>query len=392
MIKTQLSLPEIQTQLRKLDVSQAAVLSSYAGFADDSQWPGQPRQTFSLVLQPADVAYLQDCMEQLYRTIRKDLVVQPPADSIPFDFIRIDGYYDVESKKLQILEINSHDAGMHEIGEWLDAQTASALKITVGDKLNDVIANNQHAWQVAHLGEFNRALFFSRPGIPRWLYYEAIQRRYPNLVAISDYEAVTFKPTGVVLDGLEYKAVITKASGGRPKPIRLLDDAGQVSLVQSRINGYIGDKKYLESLPFDFVAKAVPIDPAKHKEYLEQQAELVLKKSISSGSRGVIMGRGLTADAWAKALQTVYLEHAAWTMQHYAKPGNGTVIGHGQANQTCRTQLGIFILPSTADPSQCSIDIVVKGYVGTDEAVMFDPAGYKPDIWFGNVIVTAHKS
>ena len=389
MIKTQLSLTQIQAQLSQLDLSKAAVLAHYAGFAEASQWHGQPRQTFSLVLKPADIAYLQDCMEQLYRTIRQNLVVQPPAGCIPFDFVRIDAYYNVETKQLQILEINSHDAGMHEIGEWLDEQTAAALKVSPGPKLNDTIANNQHAWHEAHLGDFERALYFSRPGIPRWLYYEAVQRRYPNLLAVDNYETATFKPTGIFIDDLEYKAVITKADQARPLPVRQLDDEGQISLVQSRINGYIGNKKYLETLDFDFVAKAQPIDEAKHDDYVQQQAELVLKKNVSSGSRGVIVGRGLAADEWRKALTSVYDDPTGWTMQRYAEPGKGTVIAHGQAQKNCRTQLGIFILPSTADPSQCTIDFAVKGYVGNDEAVIFDPAGYKPDIWFGNVIVAA---
>ena len=389
MIQAALSVPIIQKRLSQLNLAQQAVLTSYAGFADDSQHHGQPRQTFSLILGPNDVAYLQQCMEQLYQKIRQDLAVPPPAGCIPFDFIRIDGYYDDQTKQLKILEINSHDAGMHEIGEWLDEQTAGALKVSVGRKLNDTIANNQYAWQQAHLGDFDQAMYFSRPGIPRWLYYQAVQRRYPNLVAVSDYEAANFKPTGVLLNDIEYKAIITKGSSGRPKPIRQLDDAGQISLVQSRINGYIGDKKYLESLPFDFIARAVAIHPDKHTEYLADRANLVLKKSISSGSRGVIVGRGLSAEEWDSALQNVYQEHAGWTMQDYVEPGEGVVVAHGQATENCRTQLGIFIMPSVADPSQCTIDIVVKGYVGHDRAVMFDPAGYKPDIWFGNVIVAS---
>lgn len=388
MIQTPLSQAKISDALSQLDLSQASELIRYAGFADASGFHGQPRQTFSLLLTQADIAYLESCMRQLYAAIQAGLEVKPPTGSIPFDFIRIDAYYDAAQQKLQILEINSHDAGLHEIGEWLDDKTGTVLGAPATKRLNDLIANNHYAWQQAHLGDFDRAVFFSRAGIPRWLYYQALQRRYPNLAAVSSWDGASFEADGIHCDGQTYRAVITKADGGRPQPVRALDDAGTIALVQSRHNGYIGHKKYLEALPFDFVAHAEAIDQTLHDDYRQQRADLVLKKNVSSGSRGVIVGRGVSESAWAEALQQVYVDPSAWTMQRYADPGAGSVIAHGQPTPACRTQLGIFVLPNPDDPSECTIDLVVKGYVGSDEAVMFDPAGYKPDIWFGNVIVT----
>ena len=387
MILTALSQTEISERLHKMHLGGERALRTYAGFADSSGYAGQARQTFSLLLSEADVSYLQKTMLQLYQQLLADLTEQPPEGTIAFDFIRIDAYYDVTKKQLQVLEINSRDAGMHEICQWLDSKVLQVIPGSSPYELNDAIAINQKAWHEAHLGPVERLLYMSREDIPRWLYYESLDAHYPQVADVSSWRDVTVTPGGVAYLGDVYQAIVTKAANSMPAAVRELVERGVVSRVQTRCNSFMGDKKYLESLNLNFIAVSKPLSQTDHETYIKNQVDLVLKKGKSSGSRGVVVGRGLSNEAWQQALQTAYGEPTAWTLQSYAEPGNGNCVPHGIAPQDCRVQLGIFVLPNPADPSQIDIDIVVKGYVGADEAVLFDPASHKADIWFGNVIV-----
>ena len=389
MIQTQFSKDELRSRLQGLHLHGERALRTYAGFAANSPYAGQARQTFSLVLSQADIDYMQQAMQQLYDRLRADLVDQPPAGCIPFDFIRIDAYYDTTERQLQILEINSRDAGMHEVCEWLDSKVVQVTDGIIAFNLNDRIAINQKSWHEAHLGPVDRVLYMSRAAIPRWLYYEALDRHYPQLADLNSWHDVSYSDQGIVYGEDVFRAVITKAANWTPEIVKGLDRAGTVSVVQSRQNGHLGDKKYLEQLDLPFVTQSIALDAAKHEEYLTQQVDLVLKLNKSSGSRGVTLGRSVTAEAWATQLQTAYSVATDWTMQRYAQPGNGDCLPHGQPARDCRVLLGIFMLPKPDDPSQIDIEIVAKGYVGPDEAVLFDPAGHKADIWFGNVIVAA---
>jgi len=176
MIRTPYSIEELQTKLNGVVHKNTAHLKTSAGFSDDSPFAGQTRKTFSIVLRESDIDSIQADMQLLYDRICKDINFLASARTpFPFDFVRIDAFYNSDTSDLKVLEINGRDAGMHEIGEYCDQSVAEHLEIDFNEKLNDKIVDIQKKMQEAVVGPIESLLYISKPQKPKWLYYEAIE-------------------------------------------------------------------------------------------------------------------------------------------------------------------------------------------------------------------------
>ena len=149
----------------------------------------------------------------------------------------------------------------------------------------------------------------------------------------------------------------------------------------------IGTKKYLEKLITPSILRTVSLTSEDVGMYVQQKNNWVLKISTGGGSKGVFVGALLTDTEWGMRLDAAVESGSTWVMQEFCPSPLTKIIPHGSIVQKARVQLGVFILPEQSSPAGFRMDIVAKAQVNASEAVMFDPAGLLPDIWFGNVIV-----
>ncbi len=389
MIKTTLQLSQIKSKLQQVNTSKDVYLKTSAGFDQTSKFAGRYRKTFSLILSQDDMDLITSQMEQLYNKVCKDIDFSPSkSEPYPFDYVRVDAFYDSAEKNLKALEINVRGAGMHEISELCDYYCAEALDENKLERLNDKIVSIQKNIQEAKLGPVNKLLYITQPNKPKWLYYDAVKRAYNDVIYVTNLKVLTAGPDGVILQDKTYTAITAKASGGLPEELWKLDKAGVISIIQPKIDRLIGMKEYLNELSFDFIASSRPLDKLNHELYIKNRRELVLKKSKSSGAKGVIVGVDASKGNWKKELEKAYTEPKEWLMQEFIPPSSGIVVGHGDLiPKNNKVLLGIFILPDISDPTTITIDISVKLYDGLGSEIIFDPADIHEDIWFGNVIV-----
>lgn len=390
MIRTALSVSEIRQRLKNAHIKDHQPLKTNAGFDIDSDYSGNARKTFSLLLHQGDLVYLQDAMQQLYEQICKDIQFIPSDEvPFPFDFVRVDSYYNPLSKELKMLEVNVRGAGMHEICEFLDVFTAKELSAQPPILLNREIAKVQKAWQEAKIGPFQDALYVSKPLKRRWIYKEALQEIYgPGLVDCNNWNELVTSDDKVKMGDKFYKAIVAKAADRVPDKFWDLDAQGYISIIQPKLERRIGLKNYLSEINLPFVAKVSAVNSSKHQDYINNQSAYVLKIIDSSNARGIYIGAKTTPQEWLKLLSAAYSDQKRWVIQDYITSGNGTAVGHDGAELNRESfLLGIFLLPNIEDPSKVYIDFVVKAYNGKDQHVLFDPAGQDPNIWFGNVII-----
>lgn len=391
MIHTQLTTEELKNKLTKVNIQDREHLVTSAGFSETSTFRGQPRKTFSLILAPQDYIKIKEDMQTLYTKICRDIEFKKTDKTpFPFDFVRVDAFYDSTIKDLKVLEINGRGAGMHEISELCDQCVAEALDIPMQNRLNDQIIAIQKKLQEASIGPVSDLLYITNPDKPKWLYFNAIERAYDNVEYATSYDDINCGQEGVIYKDKIYRAITAKASGGIKKPIWELNDSGVISIMQPRTTKPVGIKSYLNNLDFDFVPKSTVLNEEKHSYYMANQNLLVLKKDRSSGSTGVIVGMDVPAEKWITALDTSYNKKTDWQIQDYVKPAEGIVVGHNGCQQrNNKVLLGIFLMPDINDPYKVAIDFSVKLYNGTSKEIIFDPADLHDDIWFGNVVISS---
>lgn len=391
MIQTQLSTEELKSKLAKVVIKDDEHLISSAGFSIKSGLNGQPRKTFSLIMNPEDIIKIKEDMQVLYARVCDDTGFEKSDKTpLPFDFVRVDAFYNSAKKELKVLEINGRGAGMHEISEVCDLSVAETLGIPIQNSLNDQIVTIQKIMQEAVLGPINNLLYITSPAKPKWLYFQAIERSYDHIDYVTSYGDVQCADNGIVYKGKAFTAITAKASGGIKKPFWELNDAGVISIMQPRTTKPVGVKSYLNNLDFDFVPKSTILNAELHHFYVANQLSIVLKKDKSSGATGVIVGIDVSPRAWNEALINAYEKCDDWQIQDYVKPGEGSVVGHsGCVNHNNKVLLGIFLMPDIYDPLKVVIDFSVKLYDGSDKETIFDPADSNDDIWFGNVVVSS---
>lgn len=394
MIQATQSVHELLALLPRVKISDKTALRENAGFNPDSELAGTERKTFSLIIQPRDIDIIQEHMQDIYDYICSDLSFSPsPTKPYPFDYMRLDAFYDASSQQLSVLEINARGAGMHEISELCDINTATTLGLAEPVRLNDRIVTIQKALHEAAIGPVENLLYITKPGKSKWLYYEAIERAYPNVAYVTDTTNLRPASTGINYNNHQYRAITTKASGVLPSQYWKLDRESFISIMQPKIARRVGLKNYLHDIPFTCIPKSYPLNRADQHNYLKNQPQLVLKKNKSSNSAGVIVGKFASPEQWKSALEAAFARHDDWLMQEFVSPSEGVAIGHdGSIIRNNKILLGIFIIPDTNDSSKITIDISAKLFNGEDADIRFDPADIDEDIWFGNVVVAARDA
>lgn len=383
MIKaTQLTKTDIQKSLSKDFITDTQPLIDYMGFAEDSSYVGLLRKTFSLCLSHDQVSQIHGRAQELYEIVIKDC--WPEGEPIPFDMIRLDAYL-TDENDIRVLEINARNAGMHEGVEWIDGYCAKQLNILPGSSLNQALVTHQKRLHDYAVGD-GPLLFLSPPNIPQWLYFDEVKRQYSSVVARTTSRGITATSEGVVYDGQLYKAITKKFAWRTPSWDQLNVDK-VIRIMQPRWMRPYGEKDYLTRVNHPSILQTRVFDAAKIADYETHKNALVLKIKDGGGSRDVHLGPDMTIVNWRKKLLIAAANPSGWVMQDYFRAAHREVIAHGKGLKSVAVQLGIFVLPDPVDPQKCVIDIALKGYDGHKTDVMFDPAGYDRDIWFGNVVV-----
>ncbi len=365
-------------------------LIDYAGFSKSSGLYGTPRRVGSLLIGQSDLSAICEQISSIYQLLLKDIRKLPDIPrQIPFDMIRFDAFYDSETKKIKIIEINTRNAGMHEIVEWLDDQAvASRIGIKTFD-LNGAIARNQRTIHEEKLGTIERVLFVSAPEIPRWIHLDAIRREYGvEVLDISNYAECSVRDSHIYCRNKPYKAVIKKMAKIYPAELDVLTKKGSIYTLQPKYMKAFGLKDYLNGLNHQTILHSASFDASHISRYQKNKDSLVLKRINLGGSKGIHIGRVYNDFAWSELLLESSKNSTKWVLQEYLQPPRLPI--YDQLSKDIKlmpAQLGIFIVPQSYETYD--MDIVVKSYAGNEPAFKFDPAGENEDIWFGNTIVSS---
>ncbi len=384
MIKTAQSQSEIQLALTTDFIVDKQPLRDYAGFEPGSVCEGRARQSFSLVLSAVTITHIHETIKILYDQLLA--ACWPENTILPFDMVRFDAFVDPSSNELKIIELNTRNVGLHEIVEWLDDKTAAALNVVPQWSLNKHFVANQKLLHTSQLGDNPPLLYMTKPMIPAWKYHDELVAAYSSVRHVTDLTEYDVTPIGLSLNGTIYKAIARKFSWATETDTEKLNTDGVISIMQPLWMRPFGHKDYLPKFDSPAILKSDIFDSEDIDEYEAKKDELVLKIINAGGSKSVYLGATCSNEQWRDYLRVAAQNPELWILQQYCKPHAHEVIMHGQGSKRLPIQLGIFVLPKPSAPHECSIDMVVKGYAGTDDHFTFDPSGLNPDIWFGNVI------
>lgn len=359
-------------------------LITAAGFDPTSEFAGQARQTFSLMLSENTVAAIRQQVQGIYDQLITDC--WPANEPLPFDMIRLDAFLDPTTDELKIIEINTRNVGLHEVVEWLDNEVSNELGVAKPGSLNQRFVQNQKLLHSRLFGADEPLLFISPEFIPQWLYFDELTKAYSSVKHISTPEEAETTETGISVDGQVYKAIVRKMAWPVTPELKALDASNLIRLLQPLWIRPYGLKNYLQRLSGPAILRTESYTDEHLERYLKDKDQLVLKITDGGGSKSVYLGALSNADDWREKLQIASERPNKWIIQDYFQPPSWQVIAHGQGERTIPTQLGIFVLPSPDNPRQFDFDITVKGYAGSDQHFTFDPSGIKPNIWFGHVI------
>ena len=386
MIQAHQSPADLTAQLSSDFITDKGPLITSAGFAPTCAFAGQARQTFSLPLTARTIEAIREQVQGLYDQIIKDC--WPAGEVLPFDMLRFDAFLDPNTDDIKILEINTRNVGLHEVVEWLDVTVAQALQLTVTGSLNDRFVENQKLFHDRLFGAAEPLLYMSPDFLPRWTYYEALQKAYSNVVHITAMEQANYTDQGIEVDGYTYRAITKKMAWAATDTLKQLDLGDKVRILQPRWMRPFGLKHYLQRLSSPTVLRTETYSDDHYETYVAHQANLVLKIVDGGNSKAVYLGGMSSAEDWAKELAIASELPEKWIVQDYYQPPELELIAHGIGATTLPAQLGIFVLPRPDDPTTFDIDITVKAYAGLERHFTFDPSGLNPDIWFGHVIKT----
>ncbi|MBC7708408.1 hypothetical protein H7Y63_04245 [Polaromonas sp.] len=384
MIQTASSSNELEATLSADFIADKAPLIGSAGFAANSAFAGQVRQTVSLPLSAATVQAIRDQVQPMYDEIISDC--WPQGEPLPFDMIRFDAFLNPDNDDIKILEINTRNVGLHEVVEWLDDTVGDVIGTTKSCSLNQRFVENQKIIHTHRVGADEPLLYMSPDFIPRWKYFEALQKAYVSVVHITEPDQGTDVAEGIAVDGVVFRAITRKLAWNLSQNTKDLDGKGLARVLQPQWMRPFGVKSYLQHLSSPAILRTETYTDEHAERYLTNKDQLVLKIIDGGNSKSVFLGGLYTLEEWQKKLDIASERPEKWIVQDYYAPPRLPVLAHGLGARELPTQLGIFVLPSPEDPTQFDMDITVKSYAGSEAHFTFDPSGLKPDIWFGHVI------
>lgn len=359
-------------------------LKTAAGFSPLSEFSGQIRQTFTLLLSAATIAAVRRQVQEIYDQLIADCWSE--GEPLPFDMIRLDAFLNPDNDELKIIEINTRNVGLHEVVEWLDDEVACKLGLAKLSSLNQRFVQNQKLLHSRLFADDEPLLYMTTVAIPKWIYLEELIKAYTQVRHITTSGAVSSSETGISVDGHTYRAIIRKMAWPITSELRALDASNQIRVLQPLWIRPFGLKDYLQRLTSSAVLRTETYTDEHLEHYQQKKDQLVLKIIDGGGSNSVYLGGLYDAENWQQKLALASERPKKWIMQDYYQPPCLSVIAHGLGTRSLATQLGIFIVPSPADRHGFDMDIALKGYAGSNQHFTFDPSGIKPDIWFGHVI------
>lgn len=384
MIQTPKSISDITAALSEDFLSDKTPLRTSAGFAAESPFAGQPRQTFSLPLSETTIKEIRRQVQGLYDEIIKDC--WPKGEPIPFDMLRFDAFVDPENNELKILEINTRNVGLHEVVEWLDACVAEALGVAKQGSLNARFVKNQKTLHGRLFDADEPLLYMSPAFLPKWTYFEELQKAYSKVTHITSAKMANYTEQGIEVDGYTYKAITKKLAWAATDTLKRLDLDNQVRVLQPRWMRPFGLKHYLQQLSSPTILRTETYTDEHAESYIANKDNLVLKIIDGGNSKAVYLGGMLTQEQWERRLHDAAQMPEKWIIQDYYQPPKMDIVGHGIGGRQLPTQLGVFVLPCPDDPMNFDMDITAKAFAGQDQHFTFDPSGLNPDIWFGHVV------
>ncbi len=368
----------------KITGPNALSMPERAGFDPKSAAAGQARQTFSVFLTTEDVELIKGKMLLLHKRLLKDLneVTTPP-----YDYIRVDAFFDPASKVLKILEINSKNASMHELCEWLDDQVLGTVDGQKAFSLNSEIAKNQKLIHEDHSGVPVQKLLYLSGNHDEWLFLQAQTEVYGHAAKLArGLKNIKVTEAGLEYEGEHYRH-ITRKKHLLPKGSKSAHQEKRLSVASRFAMRRFGYKDYLAGLDFDFIPKSERFNAGKISEYLSGQDRLVLKEVDSGSSKGVFLGGDMRPEEWHHKIQSAGKSPQDYIVQEFVKPPKMAAAWHGLGLTWPAVQLGVFVLPN---PNNGEIEIDVYARARLDpknKYFIFDPAGSDSAIAFGNVIV-----
>jgi hypothetical protein len=391
MIRSSMERDVLIGRLKDLVIADKYPLIHYAGFSDTSDYVGQPRQTFSVVLSSDQLDAITDQIRPIYQQLVSD--VRPHlshvyGDLLPFDMIRIDCFFDTESNNLKALEINTRNVGMHEFVSWIDGQMVEQGIGMRDFVLDDVFIDAQ--MQIAHAiaGMDLSIAYVSNPQIPRWSYFDKLRRRVGGrIVDIAQTDIVTFGEKGMSVNGVNYNTLVKKYAGEYRDLLSTVNDQSGLAQLQPRWMRQFGKKAYLESLKAKSVLKTEVFDQNSSARYKECKDGLVLKADAKGSSKDIYLGQLYAQDTWNELIDRAGSGEGSWVVQEFCSAPQTSTVIHGGGVLTAPVQLGVFILPDPESSQGFKLDLVARVHLGKIGAVMFDPADINPKILFGSVII-----
>ena len=384
MIQTANSTRSLEEQLSDDFILDKRPLITSAGFSPESDYAGQARQTFSLVLTEHLIDQIRGQVQSIYDDLIKDCWLS--SEPLPFDMIRLDAFLQPTNGVLKVLEINTRNVGLHEFVEWLDQTVASAIHEQPTGSLNQRFVQNQKLLHSHLFGTTEPLLYMSPPYLPRWTYLEELRKAYSNVVHITSVDQARYTNKGIEVAGITYRALTKKLAWAATDELKDMDAMGRVRILQPRWMRQFGLKNYLQQISSPSILRSENYTDEHYSRYVDQQDSLVLKIIDGGNSKAVYVGGIFDSQEWQNRLATAAQLPEKWVVQDYCQPPVWPVIVHGRGVMNLAVQLGIFVLPDPTNPTQFDMDITVKAYAGEDRHFTFDPSGLKPDIWFGHVI------
>ncbi|MEO7363977.1 MAG: hypothetical protein ABIV43_00505 [Candidatus Saccharimonadales bacterium] len=385
LLPSGLSAVDVALRLGSFTIDNDEVLAGHLGFASDAAAAGSRRQTFSIVVSPEWVAAVRSQVTVIYDQLVA--ACWPAGAPLPFDMIRLDAYI-TEVGDMKVLEINTRSVGIHEFAEWIDDQVGALFSVPKTYSLNGHFVSNQKLLQEAVTGPNPDLLYLTGRQIPEWIYMDKLREQYPSVDHATDVSELIRTEEGIVYRGKNYRAITRKFSRGAMELCVALDAQDVVRVMQPFWMQDFGKKNYLPNFDSPTIPRTRPFEVADIPDYEIHQSDYVLKIIDGGSSSDVHLGAAVSEQDWALVIGRARLKPAKWVVQDYVDTTSYAILPHGLPAQSARLQFGIFLLPQHHDPRSFDMDISIKGYVGSNPYITFDPSSHMPDIWFGSVLIS----
>ena len=357
-----------------------------AGFSEASEHSGKQRIIFYQLVGADFVESLRVQCQELYDQMLIDFESKW-GYKMPFDYVRVDAFMDHETDQLRILEINSRNADMYETTDMIDAQLAEDITESKHRMLVDKIVANQFQLHTQRLWSMPERLLYVYNGTEQKLFRKALEKKYTNIDACKTFEDVD----GVSNAGVRYKETdyraITRKFQKPSQEFYEYDKNNQIVIMMQLQWEEFGKKGYLVGLE-QAQNLTKPVSKETIRDVVMNHQDLIVKATNSGGSRAVFVGKNYEKKDWIRLLETLLLdEDSEYIYQTYLQPKKQMMHVPGQGEIIAPVQYGVYILPRLDGTNQIDIDFHLRANLGTAKNFVFDPAGEKPEIAFGSIVV-----